>query len=53
MKAITGIEIPISAIEGKWKVSQNRPAADRQGVHHGLQTEGMNEDMAKLVAERT
>jgi transcriptional regulator len=52
MKAIIGIEIPIVTIEGKWKVSQNRPAADRQGVVEGLRGESMNEDMAKLVAER-
>jgi transcriptional regulator len=52
LKAIIGIEIPISTIEGKWKVSQNRPAADRQGVYEGLQSEGLNEDMAKLVAEK-
>jgi transcriptional regulator len=36
LKAIVGIEIPIDALEGKWKVSQNRPEADRRGVAHGL-----------------
>ena len=36
IKAIVGIEIPIPRIEGKWKVSQNRPAADRLGVASGL-----------------
>jgi transcriptional regulator len=50
--AIIGVEIPISTIEGKWKVSQNRSAADRQGVYEGLQFEGINEAMAELVAER-
>lgn len=53
MRAIIGIEIPILTIEGKWKVSQNRSAADRQGVCEGLEAEGGNEDMAKLVAERS
>jgi transcriptional regulator len=52
LKAIIGIEIPILGIEGKWKVSQNRSDADRRGVYEGLQVEGINEDMAKLVAER-
>jgi transcriptional regulator len=52
IRAIIGIEIPIVTIEGKWKVSQNRSAADRQGVVHGLQDEGGNEDMARLVADR-
>lgn len=34
--AIVGLEISITALTGKWKVSQNRPAADRQGVLNGL-----------------
>lgn len=52
MKAIIGVEIPIRTIEGKWKVSQNRSAADRQGVYEGLRDEGISDDMARLVAER-
>jgi transcriptional regulator len=39
MRGIVGIEIPITRIEGKWKVSQNRPEADRAGVHTGLSQE--------------
>lgn len=39
LKAIVGIEIPIRSIEGKWKVSQNRLPADRQGVIDGLSGE--------------
>jgi transcriptional regulator len=50
--AIVGVEISIASIEGKWKVSQNRSAADRQGVVDGLRREGLNEEMARLVAER-
>lgn len=38
-KAIVGIEIPISRIEGKFKMSQNRDAADRAGVVAGLSDE--------------
>ena len=34
--AITGIEIPIEKLEGKWKVSQNRPEADRRSVAEAL-----------------
>lgn len=52
IRAIIGVEIPILTIEGKWKVSQNRSVADRQGVCQGLQAENRNEDMAKLVAGR-
>eukprot|EP01037_Dinobryon_pediforme_P002402 gene2402-2437_t len=39
MRAIVGIEIRIDRIEGKWKLSQNRTAADQQGVHEGLSKE--------------
>jgi transcriptional regulator len=38
--AVVGIEIPISRLVGKWKVSQNRPARDRDGVVQGLVREG-------------
>lgn len=36
IKGIIGVEIDIASLEGKWKVSQNRPAADRAGVVEGL-----------------
>lgn len=49
LRSIIGIEIPIAAIEGKWKVSQNRPELDRQGVARGLAEE--NPSMASLVRE--
>ena len=54
MKGIVGLEIPIDRIEGKWKVSQNRPEVDRAGVVAGLRSEGgeATEVMAQLVAER-
>ena len=38
-RAIVGIRIELSRIEGKWKLSQNRPQADRAGVAEGLATE--------------
>ena len=34
--AIVGIEIEIEQLDGKWKMSQNRPAEDIEGVIHGL-----------------
>ena len=40
LKGIIGIEIPIARLEGKWKVSQNRVPADRQGVVDGLRELG-------------
>jgi transcriptional regulator len=38
--AIIGLEIPIARLVGKWKVSQNRPAQDREGAAEGLLREG-------------
>jgi transcriptional regulator len=49
MKGIVGVEIAISDMTGKWKVSQNRPEADRNSVHRGLQSSG-NSSMAHIVA---
>ncbi|MCC7410080.1 MAG: FMN-binding negative transcriptional regulator [Gammaproteobacteria bacterium] len=39
LAAIVGIEIAITALSGKWKMSQNRPRADRVGVAAGLRAE--------------
>ncbi len=36
MEDVIGTEIDIETIDGKWKVSQNRPLADRQGVAEGF-----------------
>ncbi|WP_394822431.1 FMN-binding negative transcriptional regulator [Pendulispora albinea] len=36
LRAIVGIRIPISRIEGKWKLSQNRSPEDAAGVIAGL-----------------
>ncbi len=54
LKGIVGVEIAITRIEGKWKASQNRNAADIEGVIAGLEGEGTAEarTMASLVAER-
>lgn len=55
MKAIVGIEIPIERIEGKWKLSQNRPEADQAGVMAGLndpKDPDRNAAMAALMAGR-
>jgi transcriptional regulator len=41
LRAIVGIEIVLSSLTGKWKVSQNRSAADRAGVARGLQDSGV------------
>jgi len=46
-RAIVGIELEIGSIQGKWKVSQNRSAADRAGVAAGLARQGLS-DMASM-----
>jgi transcriptional regulator len=48
LKGIVGFAIPLTRLEGKWKMSQNRPAEDRAGVIAGLAAEGP-EDVAALV----
>ena len=40
MRAIVGIEIAIADLRGKFKVSQNRPAQDRETVLHALDASG-------------
>ncbi|WP_315764151.1 FMN-binding negative transcriptional regulator [Sphingomonas sp. Y38-1Y] len=51
MKGIVGLEIRVERIEGKWKVSQNQPAANRAGVVAGLCADG-NDPLAEAVRER-
>lgn len=50
--AIVGIEIPVSRLIGKCKVSQNRRDADRAGVAEGLVLldDAQAQAMAALVA---
>jgi transcriptional regulator len=51
---IVGIEISISKLVGKWKVSQNRTNADRLGAAAGLLEKGTSEsvEMAGLIRAR-
>lgn len=48
---VVGIEMPITRLVGKWKVSQNRPEPDRAGVVEGLREIGTAAalQMAELV----
>ena len=54
IKAIVGIEIPIDRIEGKWKVSQNRPEPDQKRVIEELRSADtdISRRMAELVTNR-
>ena len=54
LKTIVGFEMPITSIEGKWKMSQNRPEADREGVIAGLEERnaGLDSDVSDEVRTR-
>jgi transcriptional regulator len=49
--AIVGIEMTITTLTGKWKVSQNQPAENQAGVVSGLNDLGSADarEMAELV----
>lgn len=49
MQGIVGIEIPIERITGKWKVSQNRNSADRQGIVAGLTALGSSDALEMIT----
>jgi len=44
LRGIVGVRLPIARIEGKRKMSQNRPEADRAGVAAGLAASGRERD---------
>jgi len=47
LKGIVGVEIEITRFDGKWKMSQNKNAADKKGVVKGLSDES-NENAKKM-----
>ena len=46
LRAIVGVRIPLDSLVGKLKLSQNRPAADRDGIRQGLRDDGGDERRA-------
>ncbi len=48
IKGIVGLELTVMRLTGKWKVGQNRSAADREGAAAALAGEGT--DMARAMA---
>jgi transcriptional regulator len=52
LRAIVGVEVRISRVEAKWKLSQNRPAADVDGVVAGLAADGEAAVAAAVQAAR-
>jgi transcriptional regulator len=51
LRGIIGFRFALTRLEGKWKMSQNRQATDRNGVVRGLRTRRQGEDLevAELV----
>jgi transcriptional regulator len=47
--AITGLRLPIDRLDGKWKLSQNRTDADRDGVLAGL--DALDDPASRGMAE--
>ena len=52
LRAIVGVEIAIQRIEAKFKLSQNRPAADVDGVIEGLRATGDPQSAAAVATHR-
>jgi transcriptional regulator len=50
LRAIVGVEIALTSLVGKWKASQNRSAADREGVARGLQDAGLDFQACSALA---
>jgi transcriptional regulator len=50
LSAIVGIELTITRVQAKWKVSQNRDVADRGGVEQGLRAQGTTERDHRMSA---
>ncbi|MEM1198654.1 MAG: FMN-binding negative transcriptional regulator [Pseudomonadota bacterium] len=51
LRGIVGVELSIVKMDGKWKLSQNRPDVDREGVVSGLAEEqGAGSDISKAAA---
>jgi transcriptional regulator len=46
--AIVAIGFTVTRIEAKWKVSQNRPLSDKEGVAKGLSEQALNADDLKM-----
>ncbi len=53
LNGIVAFEMPVDRLEGKFKLSQNRPPADREGAIKGLRGSGDPEslEVARLMAE--
>ena len=48
LRAIVGFELSVAVLDGKYKLNQNRGAADRDGAREGLMRDG-RDDVARLM----
>jgi transcriptional regulator len=48
LAGVIGFEMPLTRIEGKYKLGQNRSAADQTGMLNGLHNDGVE---SRLLAE--
>jgi transcriptional regulator len=48
LRGVVGFELTIESLQGKYKLSQNRDAADRAGVREAFGREGLT-DLARLM----
>ena len=48
LRAIVGFRLTVTKLEGQWKMSQNKPAAERDGVMEGLTREGAADLLAVM-----
>jgi transcriptional regulator len=51
VRGIVGVEIAVTHMDGKWKLSQNRSEADRSGVIEGLASQGQADLVAAMRGE--
>ncbi|MNC94889.1 hypothetical protein D3C83_118660 [compost metagenome] len=52
LKGIVGVELVLTRVEGKWKLSQNRPEPDQAATVAGLDARGDADSHAVSVAMR-
>jgi len=52
LRAIVGFRLKITRLEGKWKMSQNRPEQDQAEVREGLARETGESPIVEIMAER-
>lgn len=52
LKGIVGVELALTRLEGKWKLSQNRPEPDQAGTIAGLDARGDSDSAGVAAAMR-